>query len=302
MRAAAVAVRPARGGLIDILLVLMVLLAAWQRTPVGGMASRAVHWGLGMEHQEPTLTSYFRIEQSLDRLEAHLAKPAPPASVTGALPEPYRSAARIVLVDGPSLAEIDAAWSGDPSSALERAALGEDLTHRAIERARAAGRANPGQYRAHRDYLPEAARRQGDIAVEGVLAIATLLEVQWPVPHETPVSSGYGDRLHPVTGKWRLHNGVDLAVPVGTPVLAAQSGKVVTATENQRSGRYLVLDHGNGVRTAYCHLDRFLAADGVEVARGEQIAWSGNSGRSTGPHLHFVVRVNGKTIDPLPLR
>lgn len=295
--------KPRRAGLLDLVLVAAVLLAAWTRTPVGNLTARGVAWGLGWEHEEPSLTSYFRVQQAWDEVTVHLAevRPPPPPATGDGLPEPYRSAVAIVL--GPeALLGVDAAWDGDPESALEIAALGADVRDRAIRRAEAAGYREAHRYRSHRDWLAEDERVRGDEAVEGVLAVATLLAVRWPVDGDWPVSSPFGPRVHPVTGLRHLHNGVDLAVPVGTPVLAAQAGRVATVTEDARSGKYVALEHGNGVRTVYCHLDASDVAVGDTVAAGQTIATSGNTGRSTGPHLHFIVKVHGKAIDPLPLR
>jgi len=295
-----------RGGLLDILLVALVLVVAWGRTPVGNLVSRGVQTVLGFEHREPPLTSYFRIERSWDRLTHHLAghplPPTPTPPSEGVFPEPYRSAARIVLEDGTAMDRLDAAWTGDPEATLEVVAIGEELRERAIRRARAAGRTDPERYRSHRAYLPQDAMVVADEAVEGVLAVALLLDLEWPVDVSSRVSSGWGDRIHPISGERKFHNGVDLAVPVGTPIRAAQSGTVVVAAEDERNGRYLVLEHGHGVRTAYCHLDQLLVGKGEAFERAQLIAMSGNTGRSTGPHVHFVVRVNGKTLDPLPLR
>ena len=95
-----------------------------------------------------------------------------------------------------------------------------------------------------------------------------------------------------------LHNGIDLAVPVGTPLYAPQSGKVTVVNEDSRNGRYVVLQHNHGVRTTYCHLQRSEVALGAEVVAGQRFALSGNTGRSTGPHLHWVVRIAGSPVDP----
>lgn len=292
-----------RGGLLDLLLVGLVLAAAWTHTPVGNLVARGFYRVLGRAHSEPALTSYFRVRSAWERVAAELDHPAsipPPAGATG-LPEPWRTAAFIVLGRG-ALPGIDAAWHGDPQAALEVASLGADLRDRAIRRARAAGRAHPEDYSVHREFLPEDARERGDEAVDGVLAIATLLDVQWPVATSFPITSPYGMRVHPVTGVYTLHNGVDIGTPVGTPVHAAQAGTVAVVTEDTRSGRYIVLDHGHGVRTGYCHLSETDVIPGQHVDRGQTIGLSGNTGRTTGPHLHFLVRVHGRTVDPLPLR
>jgi hypothetical protein len=296
---------PPRGGLLDLLLVAAVLFTTWTRTPVGNLTARTVAWTFGWEHSEPALTSYYRVDRAWERVAEHLAQevppPPPPPPGQEGLPEPWRSAAAIVL-GNEAIPEIDEAWDGDPEEALEIAALGADARDRAIRRAQAAGYSEPETYRGHRDWLSEEERVVGDEAVEGVLAVGTLLAVQWPVEGEWLVSSPFGPRNHPITGEPHFHNGVDLAVPVGTPVVAAQEGEVAAVEEDGRSGKYVAIEHGNGVRTAYCHMDSIDVAVGEKVPRGKRIGASGNTGRSTGPHLHFIVKVHGTAIDPLPLR
>jgi murein DD-endopeptidase MepM/ murein hydrolase activator NlpD len=113
----------------------------------------------------------------------------------------------------------------------------------------------------------------------------------WPV--NGPVTSGFGVR-------WgRMHEGIDIAVPSGTPVRAAAAGTVIEAGWVSGYGNLVVVDHGNGIATAYAHNSAFAAAAGRQVAQGEVIAYSGSTGHSTGPHVHFEVRVGGAAVDPL---
>ncbi len=114
------------------------------------------------------------------------------------------------------------------------------------------------------------------------------------------VSSQYGWRLHPVLQVNRLHAGTDFAVPIGTPVKAAQSGKVVFAGHRGGYGKLLVIQHDAVHSTVYGHLNEFGSGIkvGSMVQRGQVVAKSGNTGMSTGPHLHFEVRVNGLAVHP----
>ncbi len=124
--------------------------------------------------------------------------------------------------------------------------------------------------------------------------------LRWPLQGAF-VSSGYGVRKHPVLGRTRRHYGVDLPAPYGTPVRAAADGIVRYSGRNGGYGRFIRLDHGFGLETAYGHLRRFalgLRRD-RRVRRGEIIAYVGSSGLSTGPHLHYEVRINGRAIDPM---
>lgn len=113
------------------------------------------------------------------------------------------------------------------------------------------------------------------------------------------ITSKFGNRTHPVTGvAGKFHNGVDIAVPVGTPVLSPADGKVVSVYTNSSGGIQLIVQHNNGFRTGYAHLNEVIAKAEQTVAKGEVIAKSGNTGASTGPHLHLTLRKNGELVDP----
>ncbi|MEZ5099158.1 MAG: peptidoglycan DD-metalloendopeptidase family protein [Thermoleophilia bacterium] len=113
----------------------------------------------------------------------------------------------------------------------------------------------------------------------------------WPV--DGPVTSGYGQR-------WgRLHAGIDIGVPSGTPIRAAAAGTVVLAGWLGGYGNLVVVDHGGGLATAYAHQQRILVSNGATVAQGDVLGEVGSTGNSTGPHLHFEVRVDGVALDPL---
>ena len=113
----------------------------------------------------------------------------------------------------------------------------------------------------------------------------------WPV--SGPVTSGFGPR------GGRMHEGIDIAVPEGTPVVAAASGTVIYAGWLGGYGNLVVVDHGGGLSTAYAHNSGFATSVGARVAQGDVVSYSGNTGHSTGPHVHFEVRVNGTAVDPL---
>lgn len=113
------------------------------------------------------------------------------------------------------------------------------------------------------------------------------------------ITSEFGCRKDPFTGKTKGHSGMDLAVPTGTPVRAALPGTVTVSTYNQGGyGYYIMIDHGNGLATLYGHCSQLIARVGRTVEAGDVIALSGSTGRSTGPHLHFEVRVNGERTNP----
>ncbi len=125
------------------------------------------------------------------------------------------------------------------------------------------------------------------------------LLLRTPVGHPR-LTSPFGLRLHPLLGYTRMHQGVDFGVPVGSPVMAAGDGTVEAARWALGYGRWIRLRHADGYETAYAHLSAFApgVAPGRMVRQSEVIGWSGNSGLSTGPHLHFEVWLNGRAIDP----
>ncbi len=130
---------------------------------------------------------------------------------------------------------------------------------------------------------------EGDIIVEG--------DFVWPVT-TTSSSSGYGWRIHPVSGTRKFHKGTDIPVPTGTKVHAAADGTVTTAQYSSSAGNMIIIQHANGVMTKYFHNSKLYVKNGQKVKAGDVIALSGNTGISTGPHLHFEFWVNGSTVDP----
>lgn len=123
----------------------------------------------------------------------------------------------------------------------------------------------------------------------------------WPVPSCHTISSGYGGRIHPTTGKYKFHGGLDIPGSYGSAIVAANSGKVIWAGNRGDSyGNYVIIDHGGGVATLYGHSSKVLVSAGQSVSRGQRIANVGSTGRSTGPHCHFEVRINGSRVNPNP--
>jgi murein DD-endopeptidase MepM/ murein hydrolase activator NlpD len=118
------------------------------------------------------------------------------------------------------------------------------------------------------------------------------------------ISSGFGMRFHPVLGYTRMHKGVDFAVPVGTPVMAAGSGTVKFEGPSNGYGNFMLINHGNGYSTAYGHLSRFAPGihNGSRVRQGQIVAYSGNTGLTTGPHLHYEIRIDNVQVNPLTVK
>ncbi len=121
----------------------------------------------------------------------------------------------------------------------------------------------------------------------------------FPIAGSYKITSSFGNRPAPTAGASANHQGIDISVPIGTPILSAMAGKVTGGGYSASRGNYIVVDHGNGITTLYQHLSKALSKIGDIVSAGQEIALSGNSGISTGAHLHYEVRKDGKTIDPL---
>lgn len=120
----------------------------------------------------------------------------------------------------------------------------------------------------------------------------------WPAPSFKRISDDYGNRMHPILGVQKFHNGVDMAAPGGSPILSAYDGTVVAAAYSSSMGNYIMIDHGDGLYTIYMHASALYVSKGAEVSKGETIAAVGSTGRSTGNHLHFGVRLNGNYVSP----
>ncbi len=121
---------------------------------------------------------------------------------------------------------------------------------------------------------------------------------KWPCPSYSRISDDYGNRIHPTLGVQKFHNGIDLAAPSGSPILAAYDGKVVASDYNASMGNYIMLNHGDGLYTIYMHASALYVSKGDTVSRGQKIAGVGTTGRSTGNHLHFSVRKDGNYVSP----
>ncbi len=135
--------------------------------------------------------------------------------------------------------------------------------------------------------LEEASRRQYN---GGVFA--------WPCPAYTRISDDYGNRVHPILGVEKFHNGIDLAAPYGSSILAAYDGDVVAADYSSSMGNYVMISHGSGIYTIYMHASSLKVSKGQSVSKGQVIAAVGSTGRSTGNHLHFSVRKDGSYVSP----
>lgn len=158
----------------------------------------------------------------------------------------------------------------------------------------------------------DAPETTADTAVQtmssGVVAQTVPLKLEYKkksnmtAPLEDGIYTSYfGERTDPIAGDEDYHKGIDIAADEGEPIKAAFDGVVSAVGEDERSGKYIILEHGKGIVTLYCHCSEIIVGDEESIKQGETIALVGSTGYSTGPHLHFEVRMNGESVDPLPL-
>ena len=123
---------------------------------------------------------------------------------------------------------------------------------------------------------------------------------RYPTGKRYRISSSFNpNRKHPVTGRISPHNGTDFATPTGTPVYSTGDGKVILTRNHPYAGKYIVIQHGSSYKTRYLHLSRILVKKGQAISRGQKIALSGNTGRSTGPHLHYEFMIRNKAVNAM---
>lgn len=145
--------------------------------------------------------------------------------------------------------------------------------------------------------LAEYKKAAAELAAQSTYVGGTFM---WPLPATNNViTCPYGMRKHPITGVRKLHTGIDLRASTGTKVYAANSGTVTTSGYSSAWGNYIIISHGGGLTTLYAHLSRRSVSKGNKVKRGDIIGYTGNTGYSTGPHLHFEIDKNGTPYDPL---
>jgi len=327
--------------LLELTFALVCLWAAAYHTPAGALARRGWAWATHQKSSAPSLLAFYggtepEVADTWAQAPAPLLPPetgsslppgAPPLSerlALGygvhaglmALDAAARAPAREVAqrhglspsaledaTQGPHeaarLLETLAADFPSEDAAVVALLCGETPARYAQQRARAEGK------RAELDALARALPPKFEAQVrqaKQALTLGTAYGLAWPVADSTRITSPFGERNHPLLGGVHLHTGVDLSVPEGTLVHATGAGTVRRASEDEVNGKVLILDHGHGVATAYCHNSELQVAGGEAVTRGQGISLSGNTGRSTGPHLHYQVMLAGRPVDPLRFR
>lgn len=292
-----------KGGVPELLLALLCGWAAWHQTPAGGLLQSLCARLWGGEDRSRPLLAYYGSPSTVPPHEASSIDDAGRYDALGLALYGALQTHGLPAQGGPASLEAHLRERASSYGGVDGAVLalfaGEAAARFAHDRALAAGgdtdldalaRALPPGY----GHAVERARE--------VLALGLAWDLRWPVAEDTRVSSPFGWRVHPTLGTRRFHTGVDLAVPVGSEVRAAASGVVRRASEDAVNGKVLVLDHGRGVTTAYCHNDALAVRVGDRVTEGQVVARSGNTGRSTGPHLHYQLELRGEPVDPLAIR
>ena len=326
--------RSARG-LLDATMAALCLWAACYHTPGGALARTVGGWALGVHASTRPLLAYYSAgvydeavanPPPLVRPPPHLSSrgPVPPEEALGygvyaammqlgpegraalTTEAEARGLTRARLEDPregpPALGKLVGALSselGSPEVAVAALFWGAEPARFARDRARAEGR-TPDLEALASELPPGFGDRVG--AASQAVRLGTAYALTWPVAQDTRVSSPFGMRTHTVLGVKKMHTGVDLSVPLGTEVRVTSAGIVRRVSEDAVNGKVVIVDHGRGVTTAYCHNSELLVSVGQRVERGQLLSKSGSTGRSTGPHLHYQLEFAGTPVDPLAYR
>jgi len=277
----------------ELLLCVLCLWAAWYRTPAGALVRSLGAWLFGTHTTARPLLAYYGAGTLVPpRPPPMLAGPVPPAQALA-----YGAAAVLDVRPaeiGPQLRALSQRLGSD-DAALVAIFCGEEAARYAVDHAR-----SPALDDLSRSLPPRSEACIGRAAQAAMLGGAYALG--WPLPESVRITSPFGVREHPMLGENRLHTGVDLGVSIGTPVRAVGAGVVRRASSDGINGRIVILDHGRGVVTTYCHNDALLVRDGQRVEKGQIVARSGRTGRTTGPHLHYQIDLAGEPVDPVRFR
>jgi len=281
--------------IVELVLCAACLWSAWYRTPAGALLRTAFAWFFRVHSDARPLLAYYGAGTLVPPriLTPPLAGPVPPSQALGygvaalqKTTEPAAAAAHVEALSrrlGSDEAAVLAVFCGEETTAF---AIAQARSTRLSELARA---------------LPP--RSQPCVTqASQALMFGSAYALAWPLPEAIRISSPFGVREDPILGGRRFHAGVDLPTPPGTSVRATADGVVRRASSDGLNGRILIVDHGRGVVTVYCHNDQLLVRDGDRVHKGDVVARSGNTGRSTGPHLHYQLELAGEAVDPLRFR
>ncbi len=234
--------------------------------------------------REALRKDYARLEAQSKQKDVQAASLGSLATEVSALYGLHRRPSKAVAVGA---APVLANSSPDSSTSFSQQAYAHSLDEFAELRSAALDRSMEPRF----DYEPHPFRTNADTAL-GVAAVPSL----WPVTGR--ISSSFGERLDPFNGEGAFHAGIDIATAYGTPIHAPADGVVAKAGPARGFGREMIIDHGGGVTTIYGHLSGFAVVAGQLVRQGQIIGYIGSAGRSTGPHLHYEVRINNIPVNP----
>jgi murein DD-endopeptidase MepM/ murein hydrolase activator NlpD len=321
--------RKARG-LLDFLASMLCLWVAAYQTPAGQLVRGAAAWATGRQAEVRPLLSYYSAGVYAGQPLGPGNLPPPPGLQAGPLPpeeamgygvwavvQQLPPGERVSLLERASAQGVAAdrlldaatgprAWArlftglstdlGSPEAAVATLFLGDEPIKYALERAKAEQR--PLDLVHLQAQLPPKWTEPLRHASQAIVA-GTAYSLAWPVPEGTKVTSPFGGRIDPITHTQHTHTGVDLSVESGTPVHATGAGVVRRASEDEINGKVVIIDHGRGVTTAYCHNSELLVKAGDVITAGQVISHSGTTGRSTGPHVHYQLQFGPTPVDPL---
>jgi hypothetical protein len=326
-------------GLLDALLCAALVYGVYAATPIGALAENGVRAALGQKHRASLLATFSGRDLDVhfpedaltpvdperpvhDGVQVAAKKTEVPATLLAAWVDAHGSCEgtacrvqrppaysewlptaavveKIPLEDAALALKKALADLGHPEPAFEALFIGGPAVKRAMDQARATGLLRPEEVSVHAAFIAPGLKRGPLQDALAVLARHRLSTLAWPMDPALPITSPFGMRTHPVTGRKKLHNGVDIGAGVGRSVMSAHRGRVKRRGQDSTCGIYLRVDHGFGIETTYCHLNAAEADADEWVKRGQDIAQSGATGRVTGPHLHYILRLQGKAVDPL---
>ena len=319
------------GGMLDLTLVLVLLYAVYAMTPFGALVETGARWAWG-DGRRPDLFATFSGRVGMTQganqgpslkteptdpaiLRVARASGAPSDMLTAwvdafgscndgecevAAPPSIASAGSVPLADAAvSLASATDRFQGDWTLGLESLFVGEVPLRGALAKARESTPESIETPEVHGQHLPPTLRRGAFTDAMAIIGRHRLVTLSWPASTTFRITSPFGMRTHPVTGKEKLHNGTDIGCPTGTPLSSPHRGQVSRVGSDSISGKYLKLDHGTGIETTFCHLSSIDVEQGQWVQLGQIVAASGATGRITGPHLHYILRIDGEPVDAM---
>ncbi len=226
--------------------------------------------------------AYRNLVKRLADFAKQVFTPTPATPEQPGVAEPQPAAASYVVQAGDTLSAIAKRTLGDGNRWREIYDLNRDVIG-----------SNPNLIHAGRTLaLP------GGTRAAPALAAPSKPSGKWAWPVDGRRTSDYGNREHPITGEHKFHTGLDIGAAAGTPARTPLAGTVSFAGRNGGYGNYVMVDHGNGIQTAYAHLSAIDVSKGQSVGARDVVGKVGSTGMSTGPHLHFEVKENGKFVDP----